>query len=428
MEQLGVISPTPVYTEDYKDNAPATFNIRTRNGVTFELVCNNFENRSIFGIEEIFGVGASTSTFSVISTAPDDNKMVVDGGTWSNGETVTGPATTPGTGTVSSTGANSLTLATFDETFPKRWIANAGKYAIGPEKEVASVIETDQIVNVGAETLNINGFYGIVINPIAVTNELYVSLTGYTGPGYNQGLVFRDQNGTWHEIGGDIYPDFTGSYLAEVQALGFTHITGFAVRGNRPEPEDAISPTNFATCFCGDIRIDGVSLRGSNIEILETIGRDTVVYPNQYTWEAFIAGVQGAIGEGSTTSVNAGTILTFATNKDLNLLSSGDAVTQDDGAASGTVASVTGTTMKLTTSTGTWSANTGNYVVGPELPLPDPAGVNFVGSEFQSTTGTLAPRLLRLAGHRHPRLDLQLSCLSSCCRPRHWTTTAVDIR
>ena len=74
-----------------------------------------------------------------------DGELLVDKGT-SGDNKVTGPDTTPGTGTVTSTGANSLTLATFDETFPKRWIANAGKYAIGPEKEVVANIETDRLL------------------------------------------------------------------------------------------------------------------------------------------------------------------------------------------------------------------------------------------------------------------------------------------
>ena len=51
------------------------------------------------------------------------------------GQTVIGPDTTPPTGTVASTdsGANTMVLGTSDETFPKRWIANQGKYVIGKE-------------------------------------------------------------------------------------------------------------------------------------------------------------------------------------------------------------------------------------------------------------------------------------------------------
>ena len=322
------------------------------------------------------------ATVGIISS--DDGKVTVDGGTWSNGETVIGPDTTPGTGIVASTGADSLTLATVDETFPKRWVANASKYAIGPVKEIIPIIETDEIIDVETETLNIAGFYGIVVDPIEVSTQLDVGVNGYTGPGYNQGLVFRDQDRTWHEIGGDIGAgNFNESYLSDVQALGFTHITGFAVRGNRPEPADNPSATNTATCFLTSLIIDGTQIAGSQINIIKVIG-NTVVTFTKYTWENFIAGTgSGVAGDGATTSVNAGTILTFATNKHLTLLNFGDAVTQDDGAANGTVAGVTGTTMELATSTGTWSANTDNYVVGPELPLPDFNGVNFVGSEFE---------------------------------------------
>ena len=67
------------------------------------------------------------------------------------------------------------------------------------------------------------------------------------------------------------------------------------------------------------------------------------------------------------TQVFGRTQLTFATAKDLSKFTAGSAVQQDSGGpASGTVGSVdtTAKTMTLATSTGTWSANTGNYVVG----------------------------------------------------------------
>ena len=65
------------------------------------------------------------------------------------------------------------------------------------------------------------------------------------------------------------------------------------------------------------------------------------------------------------------TTLTFNTDKDLASFAGGDAVNQNDSAASGTVGSVdvTAKTMTLATSTGTWGpANTGKTVVGPSKP------------------------------------------------------------
>jgi hypothetical protein len=60
--------------------------------------------------------------------------------------------------------------------------------------------------------------------------------------------------------------------------------------------------------------------------------------------------------------------LTLSTNQNLTNFSVGDAVKQDDLAASGVVFSVNvgSNTMTIGSSTGTWSANTNNYVVGPD--------------------------------------------------------------
>ena len=59
----------------------------------------------------------------------------------------------------------------------------------------------------------------------------------------------------------------------------------------------------------------------------------------------------------------------------------------------GTVASISGTTITLSESIGDWSANTGNWAVGPVKTLsdtaPDPSGVPFLGSDFASSDGSL---------------------------------------
>ena len=76
-----------------------------------------------------------------------DSKLNVDGGSWlgsdgsgdPDGDTiVTGPDTTPATGTVASTDstANTMTLSVSDESGTKRWIANQDKTVIGPTRLV----------------------------------------------------------------------------------------------------------------------------------------------------------------------------------------------------------------------------------------------------------------------------------------------------
>ena len=70
---------------------------------------------------------------SVTAIGPG-NTLTLDTPGFSIGETVTGPATTPATGTVASTdpAAKTMTLATSDESGTKRWIVNAGKTVVGP--------------------------------------------------------------------------------------------------------------------------------------------------------------------------------------------------------------------------------------------------------------------------------------------------------
>ena len=76
----------------------------------------------------------TTQDIKVTGINTQTNVMGVTGGTWTNGMVVTGPTTTPGTGTVDSADpvAKTITLSAVDETFPKRWISNGGKFAIGP--------------------------------------------------------------------------------------------------------------------------------------------------------------------------------------------------------------------------------------------------------------------------------------------------------
>ena len=83
---------------------------------------------------ENFRVGDVVQTGVSIS-AIDKAKpsITVTGGTWKNGDVVTGPATTPATGTVASIDAvaKTMALSVSDEASPKRWIVNHGKFVEG---------------------------------------------------------------------------------------------------------------------------------------------------------------------------------------------------------------------------------------------------------------------------------------------------------
>ena len=89
------------------------------------------------------------------------------------------------------------------------------------------------------------------------------------------------------------------------------------------------------------------------------------------------------------------TQLTFAGPKDLAKFKSKDPVKQDNDGAEGIVSTVgPGNTMVLATTSGAWSPNTNNYIIGPEFSnpnAPDPSGVTFVGSTFASSDGSLDP-------------------------------------
>lgn len=87
---------------------------------------------------QIWGFGDDNGVFGdiqvTVTAIGPGNTLTVDGGTWNNGETVTGPDLAPASGTVASTNsaANTMNLSSIDETSPKRWIVNQGKTAIGP--------------------------------------------------------------------------------------------------------------------------------------------------------------------------------------------------------------------------------------------------------------------------------------------------------
>jgi hypothetical protein len=75
----------------------------------------------------------TATSITAINEAPPS--ITVDKGTWAVGQVVKAPATTPATGTVASVdfgSTNSISLATSDETFPKRWIVNQDKFVKGP--------------------------------------------------------------------------------------------------------------------------------------------------------------------------------------------------------------------------------------------------------------------------------------------------------
>ena len=78
---------------------------------------------------------------SIISINEAANQINVDNGNWNNGEIVRGPILVPATGVVSSVNLvnDTISLSVNDETFPKRWIANRGKYVLGQSKIVDNV-------------------------------------------------------------------------------------------------------------------------------------------------------------------------------------------------------------------------------------------------------------------------------------------------
>ena len=87
------------------------------------------------------GIIAGGKTYQVVAAVTGavtaigpGNTLTLNKAGFSIGETVTGPATTPATGTVASTdpAAKTMTLATSDESGTKRWIVNAGKTVVGP--------------------------------------------------------------------------------------------------------------------------------------------------------------------------------------------------------------------------------------------------------------------------------------------------------
>ena len=84
---------------------------------------------------DVFQPGDEVQGGSNINGVGSGNQIVVNGGTWSIGDTVQ-CSYTPATGVVGSTdtGAATMTLASSDETFPKRWITNGTRFVKGEEK------------------------------------------------------------------------------------------------------------------------------------------------------------------------------------------------------------------------------------------------------------------------------------------------------
>ena len=109
-------------------NPPSTINQIT---IQSDAIASN----NIAAIEINGVILVDTDETKVVSTDLANNKMVVDGGTWANGDTVE-CSYTPATGVVSSvdTAAATMTLASSDDTFPKRWIDNGTRFVKGEEK------------------------------------------------------------------------------------------------------------------------------------------------------------------------------------------------------------------------------------------------------------------------------------------------------
>ena len=89
-------------------------------------------------------------------------------------------------------------------------------------------------------------------------------------------------------------------------------------------------------------------------------------------------------------------VVQLASGKNLTNFEDGMFVHQDDDGATGYIDDINYAANQLIISgtTGAWSPSTNNYVVGPEVTdpnAPDPSGVNFLGSTFASSDGSLDP-------------------------------------
>ena len=213
---------------------------------------------------------------------------------------------------------------------------------------------TDTIASVAQQSLTVNGFYSCVFASKSVTGTVTCGGVGYTGAGYGQQVYVLDQNNLWHPVTNDVGDNnFNEDITSTLAGLSITSIQGLAVSGNRCEPVNCTGPDT-ATLHLGSFVINGVDIFGSNTSIIATQGIDTRVYPDKYTWTAFMLGTDGAIGEGSTTSVQGFPTLTFPTDNNFDKFEVGDVV--QPGVS---ITAINDTVPSITVDGGSWSGADG---------------------------------------------------------------------
>ena len=104
-------------------------------------------------IDGVIVVGTEVDRVYVNSANATANTLTVSGGTWNNGDTATGPIKL-----AEDQNKFVLDLASTDETSPKRWITNAGKFVKGAESlSPDAAPEVIGVVDVPTETDTITG-------------------------------------------------------------------------------------------------------------------------------------------------------------------------------------------------------------------------------------------------------------------------------
>ena len=89
----------------------------------------------------------------------------------------------------------------------------------------------------------------------------------------------------------------------------------------------------------------------------------------------FISTYPGTITNQSTNGYGSNTVLGLSGNKDLDGFAAGDPVRQNNNAATAQIRSVDNSSITVALSDGTWSENTGNFVVGPPTPVAEDATI-----------------------------------------------------
>ena len=319
--------------------------------------------------------------------------IVIDGSPegWlaNNDNKLLGPVTTPATGTIGAIdpAANTMTLSVSDETYPKRWILMGGKFVKSKDK-----LSPD-------EPVDINGMITYIPNTDSIldvgTTDADWSYDNIVSQGWLGGITVSGGDSL---VGGDGYRYIASSSGSEFSWSGASENS--AIIGKTLQLTwTGNASTYSSTYFEGVNVLDGQTLRinwgDSDIKqgpfVFETFSIKST------GGQTYIGGIStfnnenGVISDGYDLGSDLAPLLILAGDKDLELLEIGDAIKQNDNAASGIVVAIgPGNTITLSDSIGIWSHSTGNYVVGP--PTKIPGGLfKLYSSEFKSEpAGALA--------------------------------------